>query len=54
MEYINNIHDKHEQWFNNMNLSQYITINCNDDFENNVEVLNMHVEKIKKFIQLRE
>jgi len=54
LEYIEKIHNKHEEWFKRMPNNLFIKINCDNDFEKNDEVLKHHVEKIKKFIKLRE
>ncbi|KKP35336.1 MAG: hypothetical protein UR26_C0006G0020 [candidate division TM6 bacterium GW2011_GWF2_32_72] len=59
LDYIQKLHNKHEEWLIKKNgVVPYIAntpvlvLECNEDFENNIVQQQLHVEKIAKFFKL--
>ena len=48
IEYLNKLHKYHEEWL--IDNKEVIVIDCNKDFENNIEYQKEIIEKIQKFI----
>lgn len=50
-DYINKLHDYHDKWLLNSN-NNVLVLDCDNDFENDENIFNNFVEKIKEFIKL--
>ena len=52
LEYLKNIHNKHEEWINSIKLSTtpVLSLDVNEDFEENPQRKEFLVQEIKKFL----
>jgi deoxyadenosine/deoxycytidine kinase len=48
LEYLKELHEAHENWL--MNIENVLILDCNIDFENNIEYKNVLMDKVRKFI----
>lgn len=49
LEYLTDLHNKHEEWLKSLPENQVLILDGNKDFENNEDVFNEYVEKIKEY-----
>lgn len=49
LEYLTDLHNKHEEWLKSLPENQVLILDGNKDFENNEDIFNEYVEKIKEY-----
>ena len=51
LEYLIDLHNKHEEWLMNLPKDKVLVLDGNKDFESNEDIFNDYADKIKHFLK---